>query len=419
MPRPIVAVAVCASSLALAACGGGAPPRKVATPVAALRTVPAPEPAAEEPTAGPPPEHWYFEHLAPNGRHALLRRLDPTGRSTLQTRIVDVDTGAVLEEVQMPELGKFPGRTIGLGGPEVAKLDAMLASPRFEEDLARGAHVAKRFPFGSCGRLSAGVGNAGIAFNAGDWLYLADAAGKVRKKLAQEAAYDPRFSPDGKFLFFRRAAGSIDRVFAKYELVVMPADLSSSPRAIPGTAGVRETIATTADGGSAIVLASHEPIVKTCVLSVALKPPFAMKKLGCLEGSERLVESTISPKGRFVALTTQTTSEKDVTPAAEAKGKRAPPSTLAWRLRVLSLATGQVVYDAPTEAGYSLRGISEGGTLVQSGMRGVLVDDVTGKSRRELKSPPDLGHRVFFRSDDELVVQRGGSVAVVDVRTLE
>lgn len=374
----------------------------------------------EEAAPAAPAEHWYFEALAANGRHALLRRLDPTGRSTLQTRIVDVDTGAVLEEVQMPELGKFPGRTIGLGGAELAKLDAMLASPRFEDDLTRGAHVAKRFPFGACGRLSGGSApSAGIAFNAGDWLYLADGAGHVRKKLAQEAAYDPRFSPDGKSLFFRRAAGSIDRVFAKYELVVMPADLSQPPRALPGTAGVRETIATTADGGSAIVLASHEPLVKTCVLSVALKPPFALKKMGCLEGGERLVESTISPKGRFVALTTQTSPEKDLTPAtSEAKGKQAP-RTLAWRLRVLSLANGQVVHDVPTEAGYSLRGISDLGTLVQSGMRGVLVDDVVQKTRREVKTPIDLGHRMFFRGDDELVIQRGGSVAVVDVRTLE
>ncbi len=373
-------------------------------------------------TASPPSEHWYLEHVAAHGRHALLRRLDASGRSTLQTRIVDIDTGDILEEVTMPELGKFPGATIGLGPSDIAKLDAIIASPRFTDDLVRGAHVAKRFPFGSCGRLSAGIGTAGIAFNAGDWLYLADNGGHVKKKLALEAAYDPRFSPDGKYLFFRRATGATDRISARYELVVMPADLSQPPRPLPGTSGVREGFEVTPDGQTALVIASHEPAVRTCVLSVGLRPPFAVKKLGCLDGGERLVESVVSPKGRWAALTTQSPVEKETVRDDGLKGKRAPRplSPLAWRLRVLSLGpgSGQLAHDGPAEAGLSLRAINDAGMLVQSGLRGVRIDDVPKNVRRDVRTPPDLGQRVFFRSDEELVFLRGANVATVDVRSL-
>jgi hypothetical protein len=428
-------MASAAFALVLGACGG-APPARAPAPPRRVASPPPESPPVVTEAAPPPAEHWYLEHVAKSGRHALLRRLDASGRNTLQTRIVDVDTGDVLEEVTMPELGKFPGATIGMSASDLARLDAMLASPRFTDDLVRGAHVAKRFPAGACGRLSAGVGNAGIAFNAGDWLYLADNAGHVKRKLAQEAAYDPRFSPDGKYLFFRRATGVIDRVFARYELFVMPADLSQPPRALPGTAGVRERFDVSADGQSAVVVASHEPAVRTCVLSVGLRPPFAVKKLGCLEGSERLVETVVSPSGRWAAFTTQTPPDKDgagplgplgplglAGPRGEeaTKAKRAP-RPLSWRLRVLALngaTSGQVVHDGVAEPGYSLRALSDGGTLVQSGLRGVRVDDVTQKTRRDARTPPDLGYRAFFRSDDELVVLRGASVAVVDVRAIE
>ena len=71
-----------------------------------------------------------------------------------------------------------------------------------------------------------------IAFDAGDWLYIADDTGRVRRRLVEEAAYDPRFTPDGKHLFFRRITGTVD-VFAKYELFVVPSDLSAPPRALP------------------------------------------------------------------------------------------------------------------------------------------------------------------------------------------
>ena len=61
----------------------------------------------------------------------------------------------------------------------------------------------------------------------------------MKKRLAPEATYDPRFTPDGKNLLFRRATGKVDGVFAKYELFIVPADLSSPARLLAGTAGAR------------------------------------------------------------------------------------------------------------------------------------------------------------------------------------
>lgn len=423
MSRLLRALVLAMTGLVAAACGGdrvaAQPPR--APPHVVVLQAPAGVPVAEAraPAPSAPPEHWYFEQMSPNGRHALLRRLDAVGRTTMQTRIVDVDSGAVLEEVTTPELAKFPSSTIGRSPAEIAKLDGILAAAPFAEDLLRGAHVASAFPFGSCGRLSAAPNAAAIAFNAGDWLYVADAAGRVKKKLAQEAAYDPRFTADGKHLFFRRATGALDKVFAKYELFVMPSDLSQPPRVLPGTAGVQERFTTSADGKDAIVIASHEPQITSCVLSVGLRPPFSVKRLGCLDGREVLVESAVSPKARWAALTTQTsTPGADDEGEGDAKSKRSLAGTpkLAWRLRVIALASGQVVYDVPAEPGFSLRAISDAGILVQSGVRGVVVDDVPQKKRRVLEAPVDLGHRAFFRSGTELVVLRGGGVAVVDLR---
>ena len=48
---------------------------------------------------------------------------------------------------------------------------------------------------------------------------------------------------------------------------------------------------------------------------------------------------------------------------------------------------------------------------MQSGPRGVVVDDVRAKSRHRREMDVDLGHRAFFRSATELVYVRGSSVA--------
>ncbi len=349
------------------------------------------------PAPPPPPERWYFEWLSRDGKRALLRRIDARALSTMQSRIIDVDTGAMIEEAPLEELGKLPATTLGSSATpsEIEALDGMLGAPGFGEDLVRGARLAQAFPFGSCARFSSAPNGSAIAFNAGDWIYVADKNGRVKRRVAQEAAYDPRFTPDGKHLLFRRASGKLDGVLAKYELFTVPADLTAQPRALPGTAGARDRFVIDADGKSAIAIASHEPQIRTCALSVGLKPPFAVKKVACLDGAEPLVDSILSPKGKFAAMTTQ-------------RDRR-------WHLRVVSLATGKVVLDEPAEIGLVIRAISDDGLLVQSGPRGVVVDDVRAKSRERREVDVDLGHRAFFRNASELVYVKGASVAVLDL----
>lgn len=392
------------AGLALSACRGAAcrgarpaAPTSVRTTSAAV-AVAAPREALPEPHPG----HWYFEWLTQDGTRALLRRLDGDARSTLQTRVVDVDTGRVLAEDTFLELGKLPTATIGRKPNEVAELMGRLAAPAFADDLVRGAGIAQDFPFGACGRLSSAPRRGSIAFNAGDWLYVADSNGHVVRRLTTQAAYDPRFTPDGKNLLFRRATGTIDKVRAKYELFVASTDLSTQPKVLAGTAGVRDQFGFDAEAGTAVVVASQEPQVKTCVLSIGLRAPFAVRKLACLDGAERYVESTLSPNARWAAITTQKTS-KDASAGLE------------WRLRVVSLATGKIALDQPAEPGLLVRAVSDAGLLVQSGARGTVVDDVAAKTHRTLSGALELGHRGFFRNATELVVVRGGGVAVVDL----
>jgi hypothetical protein len=392
------------ASITLAACGGAR--ATVATSPKAVRTTAA-HVALDEPwitvvSAEPYPGHWYFEWLSTDGKRALLRRLDGDARSTLQTRVVEVDTKRILGEDTFPELGKLPTATIGRRPNEVAELMGQLASPVLADDLVRNAGIAEDFPFGSCGRLSGSPQGGAIAFNAGDWLYLADSRGHVQKRLTKEAAYDPRFTPDGQHLLFRRATGTIDKVRAKYEMFVVPTDLSTAPRPLAGTAGARDRFAVDPGTGVALVVASQEPQIKTCVLSIGLRAPFAVKRLACLEGGEQMVDSTLSPTGRWAAVTTQ-------------KAASDSPSGFAWRLRAVSLATGKVALDEPAEPGLLVRAISDAGLLVQSGARGVVLDDLETKTRRTLVRPVELGHRGFFRNATELVVVRGGSVGVVDL----
>ena len=405
-PPPVLRLTAFAiASVALVACAGPRP-RDRAPNVVHTTAAPIDAPPATPPTPSQP-GHWYFEWLSADGQRALLRRLDGEARSTLQTRVVDVETKHVLVEDTFTELGKLPTATIGRKPNEVAELMGRLAAPTFADDLVRGASLAEGFPFGSCGRLSTSPQGGAIAFNAGDWLYVADSRGHVQKRLTTQAAYDPRFTPDGRNLLFRRATGTIDKVRAKYELFIMPTDLSSAPRLLGGTAGARDRFAIDAEAGVAVVVASQEPQIKTCVLSIGLKAPFAVKKLACIDGGEPLVDGVLSPNGRWAAVTTQ-------------KIAKGSPSGFEWRLRAVSLATGKVALDEPAEPGLLVRAISDAGLLVQSGAGiigepRVVVDDLVARTKRTLPRAVELGHRGFFRSATELVVVRGGSVAVVDL----
>ena len=306
----------------LAGCGGG-PGRTTPT----VMPLPVAQEAAPAVAEAPParPGLWHFEWLSPDGRHALLRRIDGGARSSFDARVVDVDSGADVDEAALEELAKLPTTTIGKNAVDPRVLDALFAAPAFGEDLVRGAQMAYSFPFGSCGRFSAAPKGRTIAFNAGDWLYVADENGKVKKRVADVAAYDPRFTPDGKSLLFRRATGKIDKVLTGYELFVVPADLSQPAHALTGTAGVVDGVVVDEASKFAVAVASHEPQVKTCAVSVSLRAPFGVKRLACLDGGETLVESFLSPHGRWVAAIT--------TPRDKPAGQRR-----TFRLRVASLA---------------------------------------------------------------------------------
>jgi hypothetical protein len=389
---------------AVTACGGGhvtSPAKPSITETTGSRTVFVRRVAASMPAPPPPPERWYFEWLSRDGKRALLRRIDGRALSPMQTRVIDVDTGAMIDEAPLEELGRLPSQTLGGDTKQTdgitTELDAFLRTPAFSADLLEAAQLASAFPFGSCSRFSAAGPTGAIAFNAGDWIYVADKTGKVKKRLANEASYDPRFTPDGKHLLFRRVSGKIDKVLAKYELFVVPSDLSAPPRALPGTAGARDRFVVDADNKNAFAIASHEPQLKTCAISVGLRPPFAAKKLACLDGGEPVVDSVLSPRGKWAAITTQRTSDQK------------------WHLRVLALPSGKVVLDEPAESGFVIRAISDEGLLVQSGPRGMLVDDVQKHTRRRHDADLDLGHRGFFRNGSELVYVKGASVAVLDV----
>ncbi len=343
---------------------------------------------------------WHFEWLSPDGHRALLRRIDGGARGSFDARVVDVDSGEEVDEAALEELAKLPVTTIGGRPVDARELDALLAAPAFGEDLVRGAQLTTSFPFGSCGRFSAAPKGRAIAFNAGDWLYVADEHGRVKKRVADVAAYDPRFTPDGKSLLFRRATGKIDRVLTGYELFVVPSDLSQPPRSLPGTAGVRDRVVVDEPGKYAIAIASHEPQVKTCAFSVSLKSPFPVKRLACFEGGELLVESVLSPHGRWVAALT--------TPRERVPGKKR-----AFRLRVASLESGKVLLDEPAQPGLNVRAISDAGVLVESRLGETVVIDVPGKTRRT--RPVDVGLRAHFRNANELVFVQGATVAVLDV----
>ncbi len=384
------------------ACGSTPAPMPArAVPVSAAAPAPVVAAAAGRTEPKRPVEHWFFEWLSRDGKRALLRRLDGNAGSTLQTRVVDVDTGETVAEETFPELARIPHVTAGRDDSDLPELDGVLSTAAFGDDLVRGARVANAFPFGSCGRLSAAPVGGMIAFNVGDWIYVADKAGHVRKRITRDAAYDPRFTPDGKFILFRRISSMVEGARARYELNVVPADLSSPPRILAGTGGARDRFVVDDAGNAAVAVTSQEPYAKTCLVSIALKTPFAVKKLACLEGSEPLAESVLSPHGKWAVLTT-----------------RAAKGNTTWRVRVVSLADGKVVRDEPAEPGMIVRAVSDAGLVVSSGVLGTVVDDVAHEQRRALDADLDLGHRGFFRNATELVVVRGGFVRIVDVAKL-
>jgi hypothetical protein len=214
-------------------------------------------------------------------------------------------------------------------------------------------------------------------------------------------------------ILFRRAV-TAPSGFTTYELFAVPSDLSTAPRAIPNTSGMRDRFVLTPDGRTAVAIASppsgdhgarlsrgQRGAAETCILSLGLAPPFPVKRLACIDGSEQVVEQVISPKGKWAAVSTK---------------RRAEGRGLEWRLRVISLASGKTALDEADVPGLGIRAVSDAGLLVQSGVLGAVARDVPAKTSHELDLPSgDTGHHGFFRNDTELVYLDGGNVRVLDV----
>ena len=122
--------------------------------------------------------------------------------------------------------------------------------------------------------------------------------------------------------------------------------------------------------------------------------------LTAADGEGRVVESVISPKGKWAAVSTKKRGDA------------------LWRLRVVSLASGKIVRDEGDQAGHALRAISDSGLLVESGARGAYVLDVPNSSVKALPPNVDIGYRGFFKSETELVYEVDGSVATLDLSAL-
>jgi hypothetical protein len=374
-------------------------------------------PAERAAAAAGPSDFWFFASLSGDGKRALLQQERAGGAAVMRLRAVEVDTGATLDEVDLKAVAALPRETLtDGGGVRGGSIDAALRAPALEGDLRRAAALLARFPLGAAPRVAAAPDGAAVAFNAGDWIYLADAAGRVGKRVASQASYDPWFAPDGRHLLFRRMNGRADRFSAKYDLFVAPSDLATAPRPVAGTAELHGH-ALSADGRSVVALSSHEPQLKSCFVSIALAPPFGSKRLGCLEGGEQLVRSLLSPTGRWAAVSTARATDEDDpdTTIVAPGGKERREKRFEFRLRVVRTESGEVVRDEAGPSGF-LIALSDEGLLVgrRAGERAFVLDATTGR-RRELAAAAPLGVEGRFRGPRELVSVDGGRVSVVDV----
>jgi hypothetical protein len=402
-----------------------APPRGHGGPDARARQEPQPTPRPVPGFPAPPPppsrggprpiEFWYLEAVTRDGSLALLRNTPPHGSAAApRLRLVDVDRGAVLEELALEQLARLPRETVSDGGRVLRTVDSALRSTELAAELASMAKLVERFPLGAIDRFAAAPGGRRLAFNAGDWIYVADGQGRGPRRVAARASYGPWFTPDGKRLVFRRIGPSLDGVVSRYDLYSAPADLGAEPRRIDGTGETREPFVLSADGREAIMLAGHPPQIPTCALAVPLAPPHKVRRLACLEGGERQVGHRLSPTGRLVeVVTSRETSEDDPSSVRiDRDGVRRPNKKLAYRLRVLSLADGKVVLDMPHRPMIVLA-LSDEGLLLRRQNDGslLLMDAVTREERVLPRSQvPDVGVQARFRGPREILYVQEGLV---------
>lgn len=351
-------------------------------------------------------ETWFLQGLSNDGKRALLRYDKNHEPEVFRLRVVEVDTNVLVEDTLFVQLSKLPFQ--GPGDDQVKSVDALLRTSAFEADLVDAARVIGAFPMGALERFAVAPDGSGMAFNVGDWVYVADGKGKVGRRVADVSTYDPWFTPDAKHLFVWRINGQLDDIGSRYDIFVTPAHGAAPLHMVPRTTEMRVPLVL-GDGPKAITVASHEPKVKTCVLSMDLAPPFKVVPVACIEGvkaagylSDAYVSFQISPHGRWVSFSTGT--------VREANGQR----EIDLMLSVVRVADGKVVYRTKEPAPVYAVG-DEGQVILHPEFNRIVVLDATTGTRRALARTFQLPQGSQLRNERELVILRGERLEVVDI----
>lgn len=408
------------------------PPALSVAPIAESDAAPVAETRTADPERRPPPPssprggaagavvNWFLRNMTRDGKHALLERNDSSSgaKHHVHFRVVEVATNKVIDDLDLEHIAALPRETMDDGGRVRShSLDKTLHTAEVAADLARAAKAFGRFPFGSAGRIAASSDGSVVAFNAGDWIYVADGKGVVKKRVADQASYRPRFSPDGKWLFFDKMTGPLDKVVSKYETFVVASDLSTPPRRLEGTAEMREAVTLASDNTLRGVV-SAEPTIKSCLVTIAMTPPHAVKKGPCFEPPNgSLVGFVISPNGAWAGITSaRDTNEED--PSSKTRypdGGIKLGKKQAWSTRILRASDGKT-FTIDDKPGKPLFAINDEGLVVRTQiLHAIHVDDVPNGKHRELASREFFGGIPVFRTAKELVYETAGTVRVFDV----
>ena len=331
---------------------------------------------------------WYLASLTTDGKHALLKELMQSHGESF--RVVNVDTNQVEAELALPLYSAIPMESMNDSGtPNHTNID--VSAPELGAELVHAAAILAQFPLGASPRIAATPDGHHVAFNGGDWMYVA-ADGKVGARLASQASYQPWFSPDGKTLIFSRERGAM----TDYALYATSVDGKAPLRQLAGTNGTKDKLGLT-DHGSVRVIAATGAHDHTCVLDIGLAAPNRVTRKACFVDDEKLVECTLSPAGTWLACSSS---------------KVGPDHQDIFHVRAMEEATGKLTTDF---IGFGLpTAVRDDGHVVLFTADTFTVYDAHGH-HGTLKGID--GVSAMFRSPTQLVAETRGGVVVVDVTT--
>jgi hypothetical protein len=352
---------------------------------------------------------WFVQAISADGTRALLWETGDLP-SKLHFRVVEIASDKTLQDIDLPALSKLPLETVN-DDNSVRSVKLALDTPEIAAELRAIGPVLAGFPLGAGGRIAAAPDGKHVAFNAGDWIYTA-VDGKVAGRVANESAYHPWFTPDGKTLLFYRQSGMLSGVETKYELYATSADGKAPVQRIAGTAEIHEQFALT-DKGTLRAVASAPPAIPTCAIEVQLTAPYRVKKLGCLPDKEQTMSCVLSPKGAWFACeTVKELPELDPNSTTEkADGTVVHNHKKRYRLRSVDAVTGKVGTDLIDPA--SLSAISDSGVLILLGRDKMLAYDNHGASH-EITGGGHASLYTHFTGEHTLVMDIDGHPSVLD-----